>query len=167
MLVGAHVRPRAGSGLRGNEPGARRTRGWRMRIVAALGLILALPVRAEVPSFEAFFGGVSECSLQLARYRDFVDASAEGVLIALPSGRSVRGLLVSAFYFSPGRGGNGDGYGLLFNAPIEAVARSFPEFAGKHTVNGHLRQLLRLSDETGEASGRRKTLLMCTDGTAV
>ena len=44
---------------------------------------------------------------------------------------------------------------------------AFPEFAGKHTVNGHLRQLLRLSDETGEDSGRRKTLLMCTDGTAV
>lgn len=132
-----------------------------------LGLILALPVRGEVPSFEAFFGGVSECNLQMARYRDFVDASAEGVLINLPSGGAVRGLLITAFYFSPGRGGNGDGYGLLFNAPIEAVARSFPEFAGKHTINGHLRRLLRLSDETGEESGRRKTLLMCTDGTVV
>jgi hypothetical protein len=132
-----------------------------------LGLILVQPAHAEVPSFEAFFGGVSECSLRMARYRDFVDASAEGVLIALPSGRAIRGLLISAFYFSPGRGGSGDGYGLLFNAPIEAVAQSFPEFAGRHMVNGHLRRLLRLSDETGEESGRRKTLLMCTDGTAV
>ena len=55
----------------------------------------------------------------------------------------------------------------MFSASIEAVARGFPEHAGKRTVNGHLRQLLRLSDETGEDSRRRKTLLMCTDGTAV
>lgn len=56
---------------------------------------------------------------------------------------------------------------ILFNAPLEVVARSFPELAGKQTVNGHLRQLLRLSEETGEDSGRRKTLLMCTEGTGV
>jgi hypothetical protein len=141
-----------------------------MRLIAALGLLLAaaMPlVRAEMPTFEDFFRGVSGCSLEMARYRPMVDAHNEGLLIALPSGGAVRGLLITAFYFSPGRGGNGDGYGLVFNAPIEAVARGFPELAGKQTVNGHLRQLLRLSDETGQDSGRRKTLLMCTDGTAV
>ena len=141
-----------------------------MRIIAALGLLFAvamLPARAELPSFDDFFRGVSGCTLEMARYRAVVDATGEGVLIALPSGGAVRGLLINAFYFSPGHGGNGDGYGLLFNAPIEAVAHSFPEFAGKHTVNGYLRQLRRLSDETGEDSARRKTLLMCTGGVAV
>jgi hypothetical protein len=126
-----------------------------------------LPARAELPTFEAFFQGVSGCSLQMDRYRVMVDAEDDGVLIALPAGGAVRGLVVTSFYFAPGRGGQGDGYGLLFNAPLEAVVRSFPEFAGKHTVNGHLRELLRLSDKTGLDSGRRKTLLMCTDGTAV
>jgi hypothetical protein len=141
-----------------------------MRIITALGLLLAtamLPARAELPTFEDFFRGVSGCSLEMARYRAMVDATNDGILISLPAGGAVKGLLITAFYFSPGHGGNGDGYGLVFNAPIEAVAHSFPEFAGKHTVNGYLRQLLRLSDETGENGGRRKTLLMCTDGTAV
>jgi len=155
MLDGVHVRP---------------NHGKRMRIISALGLLLGaavLPVRAELPTFEDFFRGVSGCSLEMARYRGMVHAADDGVLISLPAGGAVKGLLVTAFYFSPGHGGNGDGYGLVFNAPIEAVAHSFPEFAGKHTVNGHLRQLLRLSDETGQNSGRRKTLLMCTDGTAI
>lgn len=143
--------------------------GKRMRIIAVLGLLLLTlsPAGAELPSFEDFFRGVSGCSLEMARYRVMVEATDDGILIALPAGGAVRGLVVTSFYFSPGRGGNGNGYGLLFNAPLEAVVRSFPEFAGKHTVNGHLRQLLRLSDETGEDSGRRKTLLMCTDGTGV
>jgi hypothetical protein len=145
-------------------------KGIEMRSLSAAAVLLAaaaLPLRAEPPSFEDFFRGVSGCSLEMARYRDVVDATSEGVVIALPSGGAPRGLLVSEFYFSPGRGGNGDAYGLLFNAPIEAVARSFPEFAGRQTVNGHLRQLLRLSDETGDDRARRKTLLMCTGGTAV
>jgi hypothetical protein len=132
-----------------------------MRIVAVLALLLTLlPARADLPTFEDFFRGVSECSLEMARYRTMVDASDDGILIALPAGGAVRGLVVTSFCFSPGRGGNG----LLFNAPFESVVRSFPELAGKHTVNGHLRQLLRLSDETGEDGGRRKTLVMCTDG---
>jgi hypothetical protein len=148
---------------------ARRSRGKRVRIIAVLGMLLPamLPARAELPTFEDFFQGVSGCSLQMDRYRVMVDATDDGVLIALPTGGAVRGLVVTSFYFSPGRGGHGDDYGLLFNAPLEAVVRSFPEFAGKQTVNGHLRQLLRLSDETGQESGHRKTLLMCTDGTPV
>jgi hypothetical protein len=147
---------------------AERPRSLRMRI-AAVGLLLlaTMPVYGELPSFDDFFRGVSGCSLEMARYRVMVDAAGDGVLIALPAGGAVRGLVVTSFYFSPGRAGQGDGYGLLFNAPLEAVARSFPEFAGKQTINGHLRQLLRLSDETGQDSGRSKTLLMCTDGTAV
>ena len=133
----------------------------------AVLLPIMLPARAELPTFEDFFQGVSACSLHMDRYRAMVDLDDDGVLIALPAGGAVRGLVVTSFYFSPGRGGQGDDYGLLFNAPLEAVARSFPEFAGRQTVNGHLRQLLRLSDKTGQDSGRRKTLLICTDGMAV
>jgi hypothetical protein len=50
---------------------------------------------------------------------------------------------------------------LVFNAPIDAVVSSFPDFASRQTVNGYLRQLSRLSDETGDEKDVRKTLLMC------
>jgi hypothetical protein len=147
-----------------------RCQGRRVKILTALGLLLAAAVQsadAELPSFEDFFRGVSGCSFEMGRYRGIVATTSQGVLIALPSGGAIRGVLVNAFYFAPGRGGNADAYGLVFNAPIEAVARTFPEFTGRHVVNGHLRKLLRLSDETGEDSGRAKTLLMCVGGAAI
>ena len=88
-------------------------------------------------------------------------------LISLPSAGAVRGLLINAFYFSPGQGGNGERLRAAVQCAARGGGEAFPEFAGKHTVNGHLRRLARLSDETGEDSARRKTLLMCTGGTAV
>ena len=142
----------------------------KVKILAILCLLLAAaahPAEADSPSFEDFFRGVSGCTFDMARYRGMVDTTSQGILIALPSGGAIRGVLVNGFYFSPGRGGNGDGYGLLFNAPIAAVAHTFPEFARRHVVNGYLRKLQRLSDETGQDSGRRQTLLMCIGGQAI
>jgi hypothetical protein len=137
---------------------------------AAAALALAsMVVQAEPPSFDDFFRGVAQCSLDMNRYRPGAllgPQAADGVLIALPTSGAVRGFLVSSFYFAPGRSG-GDSYGLVFNAPLEAVAGALPELAGRQTVNGHLRRMARLSDETGDRSGRRKTLLVCTGGTEV
>jgi len=78
----------------------------------------------------------------------------------------VRGFVITTFYFSPAREGKGEGYGLVFNAPLEAVARAFPELVARETVNGHLRRLLRLSDETSDRKAARQTLLVCNSGTA-
>ncbi len=143
-----------------------------MRPAGWAGLLLALVVaraQAELPSFEDFFRRVSECSLDMRQYHglELVEPGSEGVLISLPTSGAVRGFLISAFYFSPGRSIAADRYGLLFNAPIEAIARAFPEFAEARTVNGHLQRLSRLSEQTGEDTGRRQTLLMCTGGVAV
>lgn len=124
--------------------------------------------RAAVPSFDDFFREVSECRLNMTQYGRIVDLHRQdGVLISLPSAGAVRGLLINAFYFAPGKADGPEQYGLLINAPLEAVAKTFPEFVGRHTVNGHLRQLARLSDQTGDSKERRKTLLMCVAGTAV
>lgn len=132
--------------------------------LVSLVWLLAAPA---LPSFDDFFRQVSECRLDISRYGDLVDPRQDGVLISLPSAGAVRGLLISAFYFAPGGGDGAEEYGLLINAPLEAVAKTFPEFVGRHTVNGHLRRLARLSEQTGDQSARRQTLLMCVAGTAV
>jgi hypothetical protein len=135
------------------------------RLVPLLWLIAA-PAQAVMPSFDDFFREVSECRLDMDRYGDLVDPGQDGILISLPSAGAVRGMLISAFYFAPGGDDGAQEYGLLINAPLEAVAKAFPEFAERHTVNGHLRRLARLSDQTGDRSARRQTLLMCVAGTA-
>jgi hypothetical protein len=137
-------------------------------LAAALS-VMTCPGRAELPSFDDFYQGVSECRLDMARYAPgtLVEPFSEGVMIALPTAGAVRGLLITAFYFSPGRAGAAEQYGLVFNAPIDAVASSFPEFATKQTVNGYVRRLMRLSDETGDEKAARKTLLVCKGGTAL
>ncbi len=124
------------------------------------------PARAEVPSFDDLYRGVSQCSFDLSRYNDVpMDPYAEAILISLPAAGAMRGFLINAFYFAPAKAGRGENYGLVFNAPLEAVANAFPELAARETINGHLRRLLRLSDETGDRSAGRKTLLICSGGT--
>jgi hypothetical protein len=139
-----------------------------MRLALVL-IWMALPAMglAEVPTFDEFYAGVAECRFDLGRYADVpMDPYSEAVLIALPTAGSVRGFVITTFYFSPARDGKAEGYGLVFNAPLEAVARAFPELAVRETVNGHLRRLLRLSDETSDRKASRQTLLLCNSGTS-
>jgi hypothetical protein len=137
---------------------------WHYAIM--LAAISVSPARADVPTFDELYRGVSACSFDLSRYTDVpMEPYSEAVLISLPAAGAVRGFLVNAFYFAPARGGKGENYGLVFNAPLEAVADAFPELAARETMNGHLRRLLRLSDETGERNAGGKTLLMCSGGT--
>ena len=139
------------------------------RTLACLALVCAAaagPAWAELPSFDELYRGVAECRFDLSRYSDVgMDGSSEAVLIALPNAGSVRGFLVNTFYFVPPKPGKGENYGLVFNAPLEAVADALPELAGRETVNGYLRRLLRLSEETGDRGAGRRTLLLCAGGT--
>ena len=137
--------------------------------LAAAVCTVACPARAEPPSFDDFYRGVSECRLDMSRYAadTLIEPLGEGVMIALPTAGAVRGFLITAFYFAPGRTGGAEQYGLVFNAPIDAVASAFPEFASRQTVNGYVRRLARLSDETGDEKAARKTLLVCKGGTAL
>jgi len=122
---------------------------------------------AALPSFDEFFREVSECSLDMERYDALVPLNRDGVLISLPSAGAVRGLLINAFYFARSAAQGAEQYGLLINAPLDAVTKAFPEFAARKTINGHLRRLTRLSEQTGERGTERQTLLMCVAGTAV
>jgi hypothetical protein len=120
---------------------------------------------AEVLSFDEFYAGVSQCRFDLSRYDDIpMDPYTEALLIALPNAGAMRGFLITTFYFSPAREGKAEGYGLVFNAPLDAVAHAFPELAARETINGHLRRLLRLSDETNDRKAARQTLLLCNSG---
>jgi hypothetical protein len=130
-------------------------------------LLCAMPAiaRAEVPSFDEFYAGVSQCRFDLSRYDDMpMDPYTEALLIALPNAGAMRGFLITTFYFSPAREGKAEGYGLIFNAPLDVVANAFPELAARETINGHLRRLLRLSDETNDRKAARQTLLLCNSG---
>jgi hypothetical protein len=134
-------------------------------LTATLACAVA-PAHGEVPSFDDLYRGVSECRFDLSRYNDVpMDPYAEAILISLPAAGAMRGFLINTFYFAPAKAGRGENYGLVFNAPLEAVANAFPELAPRETINGHLRRLLRLSDETGDRSAGRKTLLICSGGT--
>jgi hypothetical protein len=137
-----------------------------LALIAAWLLPAAAP--AAVPTFDEFYAGVSQCRLDLSAYADLpMDPYSEAVLIALPTAGAVRGFVINTFYFSPGRDGKSEAYGLVFNAPLSAVAEAFPELATRETVNGHLRRLLRLSDETNERKAARQTLLVCNSGTPI
>jgi hypothetical protein len=123
-------------------------------------------VQAEPLSFDELYQGVSECRFDLSRYNDIpMEPFAEALLISLPMAGAVHGLLINTFYFAPAKGGKGESYGLVFNAPLEVVVDAIPELAGRTTVNGYLRRLSRLSDETGDRSASRRTLLLCGGGT--
>src|SRR5215468_8225112 len=138
-----------------------------MKLFAVFALC-AMPCMAlaEMPSFEEFYTGVSECRFDFSRYADVpMEPYADAVLISLPTAGAVRGFIISTFYFSPARDAKAEGYGLVFNAPLDAVANAFPELAARETVNGHLRQLVRLSDETNDRKAARQTLLLCNSGT--
>ncbi|HEY7760356.1 MAG TPA: hypothetical protein VIA64_13140 [Burkholderiales bacterium] len=142
-------------------------RCWYFALLIFSSWLLPAPALAVLPSFDDFFREVSECRLDMGRYGELVDPRRDGVLISLPAAGAVRGMLISAFYFAPAGSEGAEEYGLLINAPLEAVERTFPEFAGRHTVNGHVRRLARLSEQTGDRSAGRQTLLMCVAGTAV
>jgi hypothetical protein len=130
----------------------------------AIACLMGSPARAVMPSFEEFFAGVSECRLDMTRFGALIDAYGEGAVIALPSAGALRGYLVDSFYIVPRRGQTPGQYGLLINAPLPAVRAAFPEFVDRATVNGHLRQLTKLSEHTRTGGAARKTLLVCTEG---
>jgi len=156
-----------GAGARFARSGSPQRKSLAIRLLTGLWLAASVvSAYADPPAFEAFFQTVSECRLDMSRYRSLhlVEPGSDGVVISLPTSGAVRGFLVSAFYFSPGRAGAADRYGLLFNAPMQAVVRAFPEFAGSRTINGHLRRLSPLSEQTGDEAGRRRTLLLCIAG---
>lgn len=133
----------------------------------ALASIAATPCRAELPSFEDFFLGVSECRLDMTRFGSLVDAYGEGAVIALPSAGAMRGFLIDSFYVSPRRGHIPAQYGLLINAPLDAVRGVFPEFVPRMTINGHVRWLTQLSEQIRARGAARKTLLVCIEGVEI
>jgi len=133
----------------------------------AIAWLAASPAPAVMPSFDEFFTGVSECRLDMTRFGALIDTYGEGAVIALPSAGALRGYLIDSFYVVPRRGQTPGQYGLLINAPLVAVRAAFPEFVERAAVNGHIRQLTKLSERMRAGDAGRKTLLVCTEGIAI
>ena len=77
-------------------------------ILLSIGLLPGVGF-ADVPTFDEFYAGVSECRFDLSRYADLpMDPYTEAVLISLPNAGAVRGFIITTFYFSPAREGKSD-----------------------------------------------------------
>lgn len=132
----------------------------------AVVTLFAGVARADALTFDEFYRQVSECRLELSRYADVLQPTRDGILISLPSAGALRGFLIDSLYVAEGPLG-AEEYGLLINGPVTAVGRAFPEWAGRRTVNGHLRRLTSLAEHSRARGAGRKTLLVCTSGTSV
>ncbi|MSQ58126.1 MAG: hypothetical protein EXR36_00320 [Betaproteobacteria bacterium] len=137
-----------------------------MRSLMALALQCSHAVGATALSFETVLERVRACQIDTALYRPFL-AHPGAILINLPSSGALSGILVTQFYFAPGRNGKHDDYGVVFNAPLAHVASTLPEFAAQAIVNAHERELVPLARETGNPRDKSQTLLICRGGTAV
>lgn len=124
------------------------------------------PVPAADLSFETVMERVSGCELDITRYRNLW-ARDDALIINLPAGGAIKGILVSQFYMAPGRNGSEGDYGVVLNAPMAQVAITFPDLAGKMTLNGRQRLLVSLFGETGNPRHRSQTLLVCRGGAGV
>ena len=120
-------------------------------------------LHADQLGFEAVMTTVGACDLDPEQYRGLWPRH-DAVLINLPSSGTVKGILLTQFYWAPGRDGRIGNYGVVFNAPIEQVAGVFPQFVGASMVNGFDRHLVPLSAETHNPRNRSQTLLICRGG---
>lgn len=117
-------------------------------------------------SFETVIEQVGGCRLDMARYRGLW-AREDAVLISLPSGGAIRGIIVAQFYMAPGRNGSEGDYGVVFAAPLAQVASTLPDLAGQVHLDGRQRRLVPLVDETGNPRHRNQTLLVCKGGAGI
>lgn len=114
-------------------------------------------------SFETVLAAVSGCQLDMAHYRGLWTRE-EALLLSLPAGGAVRGIVISQFYMAPGRNGSEGDYGVVLNAPLAQVIARLPDLASPAAINGRQRRLLPLADATGDPRHRGQTLLVCRGG---
>ncbi len=138
----------------------------------SLGSLLAVVLLCESAyaadelRFETVVERVSTCQIDISLYRPLLTGS-DAILINLPSSGALSGILVTQFYFAPGRNGKHDDYGVVFNAPFSQVASTFPEIAANVILNGRERELVPLARETGNSRNKSQTLLICRGGVSL
>ncbi|MFN0316160.1 MAG: hypothetical protein ACKVQA_14115 [Burkholderiales bacterium] len=148
---------------------AKRRQPGAARLLGSL-IALALPwmnaTGADTLSFETVVESVRTCQIDTRLYQAFL-ARSDAILINLPSSGALSGILVTQFYFAPGRNGKHDDYGVVFNAPLPHVASALPELAAQVILGTHERELVSLARETGNPRNNSQTLLICRGGVAL
>ena len=134
------------------------------RVLVLSALLVAGPVWcAGDLSFEQALDQVKGCELDTTRYRALWPRQ-DALLLSLPAGGAINGILLNQFYLAPGRNGGEGDYGIVLNAPLAQVVTSFPELAASTMVNGRRRQLVNLALETGNPRHLSLSLLVCRAG---
>ncbi len=138
------------------------------KALACVLILCASPASKAVEDlrFETVVEKVSACDIDIDRYRGMWSRE-DAILLRLPSSGTISGILVTQFYWAPGRNGSFGNYGVVFNAPIAQVLSNFPQFAAPALVNGFERHLVPLAKETGNPRNKSQTLLVCRGGTSV
>lgn len=116
--------------------------------------------------FDTVLEQVAGCSLDISRYRGLW-VREDALIINLPAGGAIQGIVVSQFYMAPGRNGSEGDYGIVLNAPVAQVASKLPDLAAPMTLNARQRRLVSLASETGQIGRGGQSLLVCRGGALI
>ncbi len=130
-------------------------------LVLAPLLALAWPAHAQGLSAYELLLEVESCSLTLGGEAPKIDPEAQALILSVTSANVGPGVTAHLFYFSPGKDGARDDFGLILDAEPAVAAKALPQFARPKVVNGYRRELTAIGDPDGSGQGKGKSLLVC------
>jgi len=130
-------------------------------ILSAVLLLGATQLRAEGLSAAELLKEVENCSLKLTGEGPPIDAEAQAMIVKVGEAVLAKGVSAHLFYFSPGKDGAPDDFGLILDATPAQVTKALPRLAQPKDVNGYQRDLEPIGDPDGTGNGQEKTLFVC------
>jgi len=136
--------------------------------ILTLAVTLAGPWPAHAQGLSAYelLMEVENCSLTLSGQAPKFDPEAQAMILSVAKSDVGHGITAHLFYFSPGKPGARDDFGLILDAELSVVAEALPQYAQAKAANGYRRELTTIGDPDGSGDGKGKALLVCRDAGA-